>query len=64
MNENELISAFADLCGIRDLDPVAVLNVLNAQDWSQDEEQRVTVPASVTVYVEPVGSATVMTPSN
>lgn len=53
MNENELISAFADLCGIRDLDPVEVLKVLNAQDWSQDEEERVTVPASVTVYEEP-----------
>jgi hypothetical protein len=35
MND-ELISAFADLCGYRDLDPVEVLNLLNAQDWRQE----------------------------
>ena len=35
MND-ELISAFADLCGYRDLDPVEVLKVLNAQDWRQE----------------------------
>ena len=34
MNDKEVISAFADLCGMRDLDPVTTLwSLLNAQDW-------------------------------
>jgi len=38
VNENDVISAFADLCGCLGLDPVDVLKVLNAQDWSQVED--------------------------
>jgi hypothetical protein len=34
VNENDVISAFEDLCGCLELDPVDVLKVLNAQDWS------------------------------
>jgi hypothetical protein len=63
MNKNELISAFADLCGSRDLDPVEVLKVLNAQDWHPADEEPVYAMAPVTVYEEPEG-VPALTPSN
>jgi hypothetical protein len=41
VNENDVISAFADLCGCLELDPVDVPKILNAQDWSQVEDIRI-----------------------
>ena len=49
---DEVISAFADLCGGRDLDPVEVLKVLNAQDWHPAYEEPSYTMAPVTIYEE------------
>jgi hypothetical protein len=53
MNENEVKSAFADLCGYRDLDPVEVLNVLNAQDCHPVDEEPVYTISGLKIHEEP-----------
>jgi hypothetical protein len=47
---DEVISDFADFCGSRDLDPVEVLEVLNAQDWHLADDEPVYTMAPFTVY--------------
>lgn len=51
MND-EVISAFANLCGYRDLDPVATLAFLTAQDWSLDDDVHIST-AGLTIHEEP-----------
>jgi hypothetical protein len=68
MNENEVISDFADLCGYRDLDPIEVLKVLNAQDWhpadeEPDEDEDYISTAGLKIH-EDGGAAAVMTPGS
>jgi hypothetical protein len=44
MDTNEIVRDFVDRCEYRHLDPIEVLEVLNAQDWHEDDEY-VTIPA-------------------
>ena len=47
---DEVISDFADFCGSRDLDPVAVLKVLNAEDWHLADDEQIYTTAPFNVY--------------
>ena len=50
MNDNDVTSDFAEFCGVRDLDPVEVLRVLNAQDWHPADEEPEYTMQPVTIH--------------